>query len=199
MSIPFTKKIRVSTKLTNFNTGKLKVNDVKGSPIEVAAIVVWRINDAALAVLNLSDYNSFVTYQSDSALRTLVSKYAYYAEEGESLKSNVESITDVLKTELQARLQVAGVIVEEVRFSHLAYAPEIAAVMLKKQQAEATLEARRFLVKNALLIIDDVIEHFKKNENEKLIDYSLSLINNLLVTLVTESEVKPTINVGGKS
>lgn len=210
-TIPFAKRIRVSNKYINFNTGKIKVNDAKGNPIEVGAIVVWCVSEAALAILNVDDYYSFVTYQSDSALRTLVAKYPYSSEEGPSLKSSMENITDILKEELQARLKIAGVFIEEVRFSYLAYAPEIAAAMLKRQQAEATLEARRYLVQNALLIIDDVMAHFNINKelnkednnchddnskDSKNYNYSLNLVNNLLVALITESEVRPVLNVG---
>jgi regulator of protease activity HflC (stomatin/prohibitin superfamily) len=196
-TVPLTLKERVSYRFVNFSTDKIKVNDLKGNPIEIAAIVVWRVSNAARSVFNVDDYRVFVANQSDMAVRSIAAQYPYDAEDGASLRGHTGEIVEKLESELQEKLGIAGITVREVRISHLAYAPEIAAAMLRRQQAEAVLQARRFLVENALTIVDGVLAHFTKSQLTNVSDdQKVALINNLLVTLTADREAHPVLNVG---
>ena len=196
-TIPLSGARTVSLKVINFNTETMKINDLRGNPIEVGAVVVWRVKDAAQASFNVDSYRHFVANQSEVAVRSIVSTYPYDSNEGVSLRENAEEISDKLCAKLQEKLSVAGVIIEEVRIAHLAYASEIASSMLKRQQAVAVLEARKYLVENALSIVDSVMEHFaKEGITEISDDKKADVVNNLLVTLVSEKDANPVLRVG---
>ncbi|MFI0843869.1 SPFH domain-containing protein [Mesorhizobium sp. IMUNJ 23232] len=196
-TVPFSSKTRVPLKLINFVTDHLKVNDRNGNPIEIGAVVVWRVTDAAQASFNIDDYKTFVANQSDIAIRTLAAHYPYDSESETSLRGNIDEVAAQLQTMLQGKLAVAGIHVEETRLSHLAYASEIAGAMLKRQQAVAIFQARRYMVENALAIIDEVMVHFDKQEGVEISDdKKADLINSLLVVMTSEKESNPVINVG---
>lgn len=196
-TVPFTSKTKVPLKLVNFVTDHLKVNDRNGNPIEIGAVVVWRVTDAAQASFNVDDYKIFVGNQSDIAIRTLAAHYPYDSEAETSLRGNIDEIAHQLQETLQAKLAVAGIHVEETRLSHLAYASEIAGAMLKRQQAVAIFQARRYMVENALAIIDEVMAHFDKSSGVVISDdKKADLINSLLVVMTSEKESNPVINVG---
>jgi regulator of protease activity HflC (stomatin/prohibitin superfamily) len=201
---PLAKKKSVSLKARNFGSQVLKVNDALGNPIEIGAIVVWRVTDSAKALYNVDNYESFVTIQSETALRVMASRFPYdagapAAGEGprHSLRGSQDEVARELRDELQVRLSVAGVTVDEARLSHLAYAPEIAQAMLRRQQAEAVIAARRLIVDGAVgmvrLALNDLEEQgVVKLDNER----RAAMVNNLLVALVSESEAQPVINTG---
>lgn len=195
-TVPFTAKITIPLRLTNFVTEHLKVNDLNGNPIEIGAVVVWRVSDAAQAFLNIDNYKVFVANQSDIALRTLAAHYPYDSEKDMSLRGNIDEISSKLKEMLQDKLSLAGILVEDTKLTHLAYSSEIASAMLKRQQAAAIFHARRYMVENALTIIDDVINHFDKNSNIKITpDKKSDLINSLLVVMTSDKEASPVLNV----
>jgi len=195
-TIPFSNASLVPLKMLNFNTDKLKVNDLNGNPIEVGAVVVWRVRDAAQACFNVDDYKQFIFNQSESTIRTIAAKYPYDSEKQSSLRGNADEITRELKKELHEKLNVAGIEVEEVKLSHLAYAPEIAAAMLKRQQAVAVLEARRYMIENAAVIAEGVIENLLKKTTMNLSDdKKAQIMSNILVTLISDKEVSPVIDL----
>jgi len=195
--VPFSSKDKIPLKLINFVTEHLKVNDKNGNPIEIGAVVVWRVEDAAKASLNIDDYKTFVANQSDIAIRTLAAHYPYDSEKEVSLRGNIDEIAAKLNSVLQDKLSLAGIAVEETKLSHLAYSSEIAVAMLKRQQAVAIFEARKYMVENTLAIIDDVIKHLEKKDNIKISDdKKMQLINNLLVVMTSDSETNPVLNVG---
>jgi regulator of protease activity HflC (stomatin/prohibitin superfamily) len=201
---PFTKRKSISLKARNFGSQVLKVNDALGNPIEIGAIVVWRVTDSAKALYNVDAFESFVTIQSETALRVMASRFPYDTGApvaGEhpkpSLRGSQDEVARELRDELQVRLAVAGVTVDEARLSHLAYAPEIAQAMLRRQQAEAVIAARRLIVDGAVgmvrLALHDLEEQgVVKLDNER----RAAMVNNLLVALVSESEAQPIINTG---
>lgn len=201
-TVPLTAKPQISLKTSNINTEKMKVNDAKGNPIEIGAVVVWKVIDPYKSFFGVDFYRNFVATQCESAVRELASLYPYDGGEGtESLRGNQELISEVLKKKLNSRLDVAGVIVIEARISHLAYAPEIAQAMLRRQQAEAVISARKYIVENALVMVEEVIKKLEKdkilksvNEKEKI-----SMINNLLVALVSETSVQPVVTTNTSS
>lgn len=196
-TVPFSSKTKVPLKLVNFTTDHLKVNDRNGNPIEIGAVVVWRVTDAAQATFNVDDYKTFVANQSDIAIRALAAHYPYDSETETSLRGNIDEIAGQLQETLQTKLAVAGIHVEETRLSHLAYAQEIAGAMLKRQQAVAIFQARRYMVENALAIIDEVMVHFDKSSGVVISDdKKADLINSLLVVMTSEKESNPVINVG---
>ena len=195
--MPFTSKTKVPLKLVNFVTDHLKVNDRNGNPIEIGAVVVWRVTDAAQATFNVDDYKTFVGNQSDIAIRALAAHYPYDSESETSLRGNIDEVAHQLQETLQAKLAVAGIHIEETRLTHLAYASEIAGAMLKRQQAVAIFQARRYMVENALAIIDEVMAHFDKSSGVVISDdKKADLINSLLVVMTSEKESNPVINVG---
>jgi len=196
-TVPFSIGSTVPLKMINFNTKELKVNDLKGNPIEVGAVVVWRVKDAAQASFNVDDYRAFVANQSESAVRAIAAKYPYDSDTTDSLRGSTGDIAGELVTELQSKLSTAGIVIEEVKLTHLAYAPEIASSMLKRQQAEAVLQARKYLVENALSIVDTVMEHFEAKGIVNITDdKKADVINNLLVTLTSDQDAEPVISVG---
>lgn len=196
--IPFTSRERVSRRVNNFNTKTIKVNDARGNPIEIGAVVVWRVHDAASAVLNVNDYRNFVEVQSETAVRTLATRFPYDSDEGaESLRGSTEQISEELSAELQERLEVAGVLVIEARLSHLAYAPEIASAMLRRQQAEAVVRARKIITENAVQIVDQALKALEASGSLAIGGPERArLVSNLLVTLVSETAAQPVLDLG---
>jgi regulator of protease activity HflC (stomatin/prohibitin superfamily) len=196
---PFMTKKLVSLRSRNLNGEKLKVNDKRGNPIEIAAVVVWRVEDTAQALFDVDNYEEYVRLQSESAVRHLASAYAYDHGEDEetTLRSNVDEVSTALRDELQARLSKAGVIVEEARLTHLAYAPEIAQAMLRRQQAEAVIAARQKIVHGAVSMVDQALRELS-DKNVLTLDEErkAAMVSNLLVVLCGESETQPVINTG---
>ena len=197
ITLPFSSKYIVSLKFQNINTEKIKVNDANGSPIEISAVIVWRVNSPAKAYYNVNNYHKFVFVQSDSVIRELASNYPYDSEsDEESLRKNSDKISNELRSMLQQRLDIAGIEITEARISHLAYSSEIAQAMLRRQQAHAITSARRHIVQNAIGIIEEVIAHFEKNKSLQLDGkQKVQLINNSLVALISEQDAQPTISL----
>ncbi len=196
---PLNLKKKISLRLRNFNSEKLKVNDKRGNPIEIAAVVVWKIKDTAQACFDVEDYEEYVEVQSESAVRHLAANYAYdRGEENEvTLRSGVEEISAHLLTELQERVDKAGVKVEEARLTHLAYAPEIAGAMLRRQQAEAIIDARKQIVQGAVSMVEMALQDLADRSVVDLDEErKASMVSNLLVVLCSEAETKPVINAG---
>ncbi|MGH7179095.1 MAG: SPFH domain-containing protein [Tepidisphaeraceae bacterium] len=196
---PFYSKKKVSTRVRNFESSKLKVNDHDGSPIEIGAVVVWRVVDTAEAAFEVDNYDDFVHVQSEAALRNLATQYAYDAhDEGKmSLRANTADIAEQLKSEIQARLAKAGVEVIEARISHLAYAPEIASAMLRRQQAGAVIAARTKIVEGAVTMVEMALDHLAaKNVVELDNERKAAMVSNLLVVLCGEHDVRPVVNTG---
>ncbi len=193
---------KVSLRTRNFNSEKLKVNDKRGNPIEIAAVIVWRVQDTAQAMFDVDDYVHYVRVQSESAVRHLASCYAYdqgddSAEHEVNLRSGVDEVSVALRTELQQRLLKAGVVVDEARLTHLAYAPEIAQAMLRRQQAEAVIAARQKIVHGAVSMVDMALRELSDRHVVTLDDErKASMVSNLLVVLCGESEVHPVVNTG---
>ena len=193
----------LSTKLSlrahNFSSDALKVNDKRGNPVEIAAVVVWRVENTAQAVFDVEDYSSYVGIQSESAIRSIASRYAYdQGEEHEiTLRGGADEVALALKDELQIRLAKAGVIVEDARLTHLAYAPEIAPVMLRRQQAEAIIAARKIIVQNAVTMVHMALDELDQKNVVKLDDERrAAMVSNLLVVLCGNSDPSPVINTG---
>ena len=195
---PFFAKKTVSLRIRNFDCDTLKVNDSSGNPIEIAAVVVWKVVDSAEAVFEVDDYISFVEIQSEAALRNLATSYPYEAHDGEvALRSSPQQIADELKTEVQDRLEKAGVSVIEARISPLAYAPEIASAMLKRQQAQAIVAARRQIVDGAVGMVKMALDELKKQDVIDLDDErKAAMVSNLLVVLCGEENAQPVLNAG---
>jgi len=196
---PFAAKHHVSLRIHNFNSDKIKVNDLHGNPIEIAAVVVWRVIDSARASFDVENYMQFVAIQSETAIRALASEYPYDAqdEERSSLRGNPQEIAENLKNQLQTRLEIAGVEVHESRISHLAYAPEIAQVMLRRQAAQAIIAARKKIVEGAVGMVEQALTMLSKQKIVELDeDKKATMVNNLLVALVSEHDVQPIINTG---
>jgi len=192
-------KRAISLRIRNFESSKLKVNDASGNPIEIAAVIVWKVVDSAEAFFEVDDYESFVTIQSESALRNLANLYPYEAhQEGEiSLRSDPLEIAAKLQVEVQERLQKAGVAVIEARISHLAYAQEIAQAMLRKQQAGAVLAARQLIVSGAVEIVTEALTTLTRDHHFELDDERrASMVSNLLVVICSEQHTQPVINAG---
>ena len=196
---PFYAKTAVSTRIRNFESGKLKVNDSRGSPIEIAAVVVWKVFDTAEALFEVDDYDEFVQIQSESALRNLSTTYPYEPHEGEgtALRSHPAEIAQALREEIQDRLEQAGVTVIEARISHLAYSPEIANAMLRRQQASAIISARKQLVRGAVGMVEMALDELKKGGIVELDEErKAAMVSNLLVVLCGEESVQPVVNTG---
>jgi regulator of protease activity HflC (stomatin/prohibitin superfamily) len=190
---------KVSLRARTLNGEKLKVNDKRGNPIEIGAVVVWRVADTAQAAFDVDDYEKYVETQSESALRHLASAYAYdHGEENEiTLRSGVDEVSQALPKELQERLGKAGVTVDEARLTHLAYAPEIAQAMLRRQQAEAVIAARQKIVHGAVSMVDMALKELAEKHVVQLDDERrASMVSNLMVVLCGESEVHPVVNTG---
>lgn len=196
---PFYSKKKVSMRTRNFETGKLKVNDKAGNPIEIAAVVVWKVVDTAEALFNVDDYINFVHVQSESALRNLATHYAYVADhEGEmALSSHTSDISVGLAREIQERLEQAGVKVVEARISHLAYSPEIASAMLQRQQASAVVAARFKIVEGAVGMVEHAIQMLSEKQVVVLDDErKAAMVSNLLVVLCGDRHPQPVVNAG---
>jgi regulator of protease activity HflC (stomatin/prohibitin superfamily) len=196
---PFFTKKAVSVRVRNFESGKLKVNDSRGSPIEIAAVVVWRVVDTAEAVFEVDDYEEFVTIQSESALRNLTTTYPYEPHEGDgiALRSNPSEIAQALREEIQDRLEEAGVNVIEARISHLAYAPEIANAMLRRQQASAVIAARTQIVAGAVGMVRMALDQLKAEDVVDLDEErKAAMVGNLLTVLCSEEGAQPVLNTG---
>jgi regulator of protease activity HflC (stomatin/prohibitin superfamily) len=196
---PFYGKRKVSLRVRNFESGKLKVNELEGSPIEIAAVIVWQVLDSAEAVYNVDDYESFVHIQSESALRTMATSYPYdQHEDGQvALRSHAAEISKHLRDELAERLADAGVQVIDARISHLAYAPEIAQAMLQRQQANAIIAARTRIVAGAVGMVEMALAELQKNGVVHLDEErKAQMVSNLLVVLCGERSTQPVVNAG---
>ncbi len=197
---PFFQKTAVSTRVRNFESSKLKVNDSNGSPIEIAAVVVWKVFDTAEALFEVDDYEEFVQIQSESALRNLSTNYPYEShedEQGIGLRSDPLEIAQALRTEIQDRLEQAGITVVEARISHLAYAPEIANAMLRRQQASAIIAARKQIVAGAVGMVDMALEQLAADNVVELDEErKAAMVSNLLVVLCGEEGAQPVLNAG---
>lgn len=196
---PFNKRLKISLRARNLNSEKLKVNEKRGNPIEIAAVVVWRVRDTAQAVFDIDNYENYVKIQSESAVRHVASNYAY--DDGEpnelTLRGGSEEVSAALTRELQERLAKAGVHVEEARLTHLAYAPEIAQAMLRRQQAEAVIAARQKIVHGAVSMVEMALNELSAKRVVHLDEErKAAMVSNLLVVLCGESEAHPVINTG---
>ncbi len=190
---------KISLRARTINGAKLKVNDNRGNPVEIAAVIVWRVEDTAQATFDVDDYELYVETQSESALRHLASQYSYdHGEDNEiTLRSNVDEVSAALKTQLEERLSRAGVAVEEARLTHLAYAPEIAQAMLRRQQAEAVIAARQKIVQGAVSMVEMALHDLAEKQVIRLDDErKAAMVSNLMVVLCGESEVHPVVNTG---
>ena len=199
ITVPLSFKRKVSLRVRNFNSNRLKVNDVNGNPIEIAAVIVFKVVDSAKAVFDVDDYEQFVEIQSETALRAVATKYPYdsFSETELSLRGNSEEISEELKLEVYDRLYVAGVEIIEARLTHLAYATEIAQAMLQRQQASAIVAARKQIVEGAVTMVQDAIRRLEKEGVVQLDDEKrVAMINNLLVSIVSGSGAQPVINIG---
>ncbi len=199
LSVPLAIRKGVSLRVRNFNSKTLKVNDIEGNPVEIAAVVVFRVVDTAKAVFDVEKYEQFVEIQSETALRHVATRYAYDSYEGSgfSLRGNPEEVSAELMRELQQRLKLAGVEVTEARLTHLAYATEIAGAMLQRQQASAILSARQIIVEGAVGMVQMAIERIENDGVVKLDEErKAAMINNLLVSIVSERSSQPVINTG---
>ncbi len=196
---PLFSKVSVSTRIRNFESNTLKVNDANGSPIEIAAVVVWKVFDTAEALFEVDDYAGFVEIQSESALRNLGTTYPYEAhdEEGIALRSNPVEIAQALVEEIQDRLSQAGVTVIEARITHLAYAPEIANAMLRRQQASAIIAARKQIVRGAVGMVHLALDELDENDIVNLDEErKAAMVSNLLVVLCGDESAQPVLNTG---
>lgn len=190
---------KISLRVRNFSSEQLKVNDAQGSPIEIAAVVVWRVVDSAKAIFDVETFSNFVAIQSETAVRALASRYPYdiYESEAPSLRGNPDDIAEALKQEAQARLEVAGVEVIEARITHLAYAPEIAQAMLRRQQAVAVIAAKERIVEGAMGMVEMALTRLSEQRVVELDEErKAAMVNNLLVALVSENGTQPIINTG---
>jgi regulator of protease activity HflC (stomatin/prohibitin superfamily) len=196
---PFTTKKLVSLRIRNFQSETIKVNDLHGNPIQIAAVVVWRVIDPARALFDVQNYEGFVAIQSETAIRGLATEYAYDSSEHDkfSLVGNQQEISEAMKKQVQTRLEVCGVEILESRISHLSYAPEIAQAMLRRQQAQAVVAARTKIVEGAVGMVEMALNSLSEHnivelDNEK----KATMVNNLLVALVSETSAQPVINAG---
>jgi regulator of protease activity HflC (stomatin/prohibitin superfamily) len=196
---PFAKKQKLSLRVRNFQNERIKVNDASGNPIEIAAVIVWRITDTAKAMFDVDDYEQFVTVQSETSLRHVAGEYPYddYRSDTISLRGNVDEVRNTLQAELQERLQLAGIEILETRLTHLAYAPEIAEVMLRRQQAEAILAARRTLVQGAVGLVQMALAQLADSDLVELdTERKATMVSNLMVVLSGDHSPTPVINTG---
>jgi regulator of protease activity HflC (stomatin/prohibitin superfamily) len=192
-------RYKISLRARTLNGEKLKVNDKRGNPVEIAAVIIWRVNDTAQAVFDVDDYEKYVETQSETSLRHIASAYAYdNGEQDElTLRSGIDDISQALRRELQERLGKAGVVVDEARLTHLAYAPEIAQAMLRRQQAEAVIAARQKIVHGAVSMVEMALKDLAEKQVVVLDDErKAAMVSNLMVVLCGEAEVHPVINTG---
>jgi regulator of protease activity HflC (stomatin/prohibitin superfamily) len=197
--LPWMGRKAVSLRVRNITSDTLKVNDLAGNPVEIAANVVWRVQDSAQAMFDVDDYESFAKIEIDTALRDIASHFKYdHAAEGElSLRGNSDEVANLLRERLDKRLSVGGMQVDEARISHLAYAPEIASAMLRRQQAEAVLAARSLIVTGAVGMVEQALDHLEKSRVVSLDDErKAQMVSNLLVVLCSDRDTQPVINAG---
>ena len=199
LTVPFAQKISISLKVRNFNSSVLKVNDLDGNPIEISAVVVFKVVDTEKALFDVAYYHDFVEIQSETAIRHIASQYPYdtFNDDDLTLRGNTTAVSDELAQELQERLSVAGVEVIETRLNHLAYATEIASAMLQRQQAKAILSARQTIVEGAVTMTQMALEQIEEGQEINFTDdRKVQLINNLLVSIITDKGTQPVINTG---
>lgn len=199
MTVPLTSKQTISLRVRNFNSQIIKVNDSKGNPVEIAAVIVYKVIDSAKAIFNVEDYEQFVEIQSESAIRHIASQYPYdsFDEKTDTLtlRGNSTEVSEALKAELQERLKVAGLTIMETRLTHLAYATEIASAMLQRQQATAILSARKIIVQGAVEISKEAVQQLQKDISIEIPDEKkIQMINNVLVSIITERGTQNVIN-----
>ena len=197
---PFTSRRKLSLRARNFDGEKLKVNDLEGNPIEIAAVIVWRVSNTFAAVFDVDDFSKFVSIQADSALRHLAKLYPYDNSEAQneiSLRGSADEVSEALRHELQERVSRAGVVIDEARLSHLAYAPEIASAMLQRQQAAAIIAARTRIVEGAVSMVEMALAQLgERNIVELDEEKKATMVSNLLVVLTGERAVAPIVNAG---
>lgn len=196
---PFYKKEKVSLRLRNLNAEKIKVNDARGNPIDIASVIVWRVIDTAQAVFDVDEFTHYVTVQSESAVRHLASEYPYdTTEDGQlSLRGSMDEVSESLTKQLQERVGKAGVRIDEARLSHLAYAPEIASAMLQRQQAEAIVAARTRIVDGAVGMVEMALDRLDRHGTVKLDEEKrAAMVSNLLVVLCGDKSAQPVVNAG---
>lgn len=196
---PFASKTRISLKVSNFQSPQLKVNDAHGNPIEIACVIVWRVVDTAKAMFDVQDYGVFVHIQCETALRHLASHYPYEPHEtGEiSLRGSPEKVGETLQREVQGRVVLAGIEILEAQLSHLAYSPEIAQAMLRRQQAAAVIGARQMIVEGAVSMVEMALKKLESDNVVHLDEKSKSvMVNNLMIALVSESHIQPVMATG---
>ena len=196
---PFYTKVRVSLRVRNFESGQLKVNDLTGNPIEIAAVVVWKVTDTAEAIFEVDDYEGYVAIQTEAAIRNMATSFPYddHTEGQVSLRGDNNTIAEILKQEIQDRLGKAGVEVIESRISHLAYAPEIASAMLQRQQASAIVAARHQIVDGAVLMVEDALNKLSAREVVELDnERKAAMVSNLFVVLCGDKAAQPVVNAG---
>ncbi|MFD8967307.1 SPFH domain-containing protein [Streptomyces sp. NPDC059568] len=196
---PLTSRVKISTRVRNHETPVLKVNDAYGNPIELAAVVVWRVEDTSQALFEVDDFLEFVSTQTEAAVRHIAIEYPYdnHDEEGLSLRGNAEEITERLAVELRARVEAAGVDIIESRFTHLAYAPEIASAMLQRQQAGAVVAARRQIVDGAVGMVEAALTRLTEQDIVELdAERKAAMVSNLLVVLCGDRSAQPVVNTG---
>ena len=199
---PFARKQHISLRSRNLNMAPLKVNDLRGNPVEIGAVVVWRVEDTAQAMFDVEDFESFVRVQSESALRHVATRYNYdFGEEHDehevTLRAGADTVADALRAELQERVQQAGVKIEEAKLTHLAYAPEIAGAMLRRQQAEAVISARAKIVVGAVSMVEMALKSLsEKNVVELDDERRAAMVSNLMVVLCSERDTQPIVNTG---
>lgn len=197
--LPWYHRTKISLRARNVTGEKLKVNDKRGNPIEIAAVVVWRVTDTAAALFDVDQYEHFVNVQIETAVREIASHFAYDHGEHEepTLRADADQVSAKLRDLLQDRLHIAGVVVDEAKLSHLAYAPEIASAMLRRQQAEAVLAARQKIVQGAVEMVDQALRHLaERNVVELDTERKAAMVSNLLVVLCSDSEAQPVVNAG---
>jgi regulator of protease activity HflC (stomatin/prohibitin superfamily) len=202
-TLPWNGRTRVSARARNYTVDTLKVNDKRGNPVEIAAVVVWRVADTAQALFDVEDFENFVKVQSESALRHVATQYNYDTGEEEhdagevTLRAGADTVAQALREELQARVQQAGLRIEEAKLTHLAYAPEIAGAMLRRQQAEAVISARTKIVTGAVSMVEMALKSLsEKNVVELDDERRAAMVSNLMVVLCSERDTQPIINTG---
>lgn len=201
-AMPLYGKRRLSLRARTLNTSALKVNDKRGNPVEIGAAIIWRVRDTALAIFNVDDYERFVQVQAEAALRHLAAQYAY--DDGEdlasgetTLRAGMEVVVSALRSELHARFDAAGINVEDAKLTHLAYAAEIAQVMLRRQQAEAIISARKKIVQGAVSMVEEALQGLSERQIVELDDErKAAMVSNLLVVLCSDRETQPVVNTG---
>ena len=197
--LPWYSRKKISLRVRNVTGEKLKVNDKRGNPIEIAAVVVWRVTDTAQALFDVDEYQTFVDIQIETAVREIASHFSYdHSEHDEpTLRGDADQVSNLLREKLQERVAVAGVVVDESKLSHLAYAPEIASAMLRRQQAEAVLAARRYIVQGAVEMVQHALEQLSEREIVALDDERrATMVSNLLVVLCGDRDAQPVVNAG---